>query len=74
MEFKPSKSRNLVLKQGHFQFKIGKDVIPTVTEKPIKSLGRWYRAKLNDKALERSDLPWKYKAWGYQQGVLPSLL
>ncbi|KAG1953648.1 hypothetical protein F2P79_009189 [Pimephales promelas] len=54
MEFKPSKSRSLVLKRGRvqdrFRFKIGEDTIPTVSEKPIKSLGRWYRADLTDKA------------------------
>ncbi len=93
MEFRPSKSRSLVLKQGrvqnHFRFKIGEDTIPTVTEKPVKSLGRWYRADLSDKAsvkemfnqaekwmkaLERSGLPGKYKVWGYQHGILPRLL
>lgn len=93
MEFKPSKSRSLVLKRGgvqdRFRFKIGKDTIPTVTEKPVKSLGKWYRADLNDKdsvnemlnqaeewlkALERRGLPGKYKTWGYQHGILPRLL
>lgn len=63
--------------------------MPTVTEKPVKSLGRWYRADLSDKAsvkemlnqaekwlkaLERSGLPGKYKVWGYQHGILPRLL
>lgn len=45
MEFKPSKSRSLVLRRGcvqdHYRFKISKDVIPTVQEKPVKILGRW---------------------------------
>lgn len=72
--------------QNHYRFKIGKDVIPTVLEKPVKSLGRWYRAELNDKAivkgtldqeeewlkvLEKSGLPGKYKAWSFQHGILP---
>ncbi|KAJ7995783.1 hypothetical protein DPEC_G00248170 [Dallia pectoralis] len=52
MEFKPAKSRSLVLKRGRvqdrFRFKIGEDTIPTVTEKPVKSLGKWYRADLTD--------------------------
>lgn len=73
MEFKPSKSRRLVLNRvrvlDRFRFKIGEDVIP-VTEKPVKSLGKWYRDKLNDKAsvkeMRRSDLPRRYKAWDYQ--------
>ncbi|KAK0137644.1 hypothetical protein N1851_026134 [Merluccius polli] len=62
---------------------------PTVQEKPVKSLGKWYRANLNEKAsvkemliqaetwmtsLEKSGLPGKYKAWGYQHGVFPRLL
>lgn len=93
LEFKPSKSRSLVLKWGRvqdrFSFKIGGDTIPTVTEKPVKSLGRLYRADLNDKAsvkemlnqaeewlkaLKRSGLPSKYKLWGYQHSILPKLL
>lgn len=56
---------------------IGEDIIATVTEKPVKSFGRWFRADLKDKtsvkemlnqaeewlkALERSGLPGKYKA------------
>lgn len=50
MEFR---SRSLVLKRGQvqdrFRFKIGEAIIPTVTEKPVKSFGRWFRADLNDK-------------------------
>lgn len=53
MEIKPVKSRSLVLRRGCvqdcFRFKMGKDIIPTVQEKPLKSLGKWYRADLNDK-------------------------
>lgn len=71
------------------EFKTGDDTIPTVTEKPVKSLGRWYRANLSDKAsanemhsqaeewlqaLERSGLPGKYKVWSYQHGIFPRLL
>ncbi|KAK0143400.1 hypothetical protein N1851_018471 [Merluccius polli] len=93
MEFKPGKSRSLVLRRGRVQdwfcFKIREDIIPMVQEKLVKSLGKWYRADLNDKesvkemlieaeiwmpSLEKSGLPGKYKAWGYQHGVLPRLL
>ena len=93
MEFKPAKSRSLVLKKGRvqnrFRFKIGENIIPTVQEQPVKCLGKWYRADLNDRqsvkemltqvetwmtSLEKSGLPGKYKAWGYQHGVLPRLL
>lgn len=53
MEFKPSKSRSLVIRRGRvqdrFRFKIGGDTIPTVKEKPVKILGKWYRAELNDR-------------------------
>ncbi|KAK0156549.1 Integrin beta-5 [Merluccius polli] len=53
MEFKPAKSRSLVLRRGcvqdRFCFKIKEDIIPTVQEKPVKSLGKWYRADINDK-------------------------
>ncbi|KAK0136845.1 hypothetical protein N1851_026974 [Merluccius polli] len=86
MEFKSAKSKSLVLRRGRVQdwfcFKIREDIIPTVKEKPVKSLGKWYRVDLNDKesvkemliqaetwmtSLEKSGLPGKYKAWGYQQ-------
>ncbi|KAK0141179.1 hypothetical protein N1851_021821 [Merluccius polli] len=50
MEFKPAKSRSLVLRSGRVQdrffFKIREDIIPTVQE---KSLRKWYKADLNDK-------------------------
>ncbi|CAM9441372.1 unnamed protein product [Lampetra planeri] len=32
-----------------YPFKIGEETIPTVEEKPVKSLEKWYRAELNDK-------------------------
>ncbi|KAK0153078.1 putative ferric-chelate reductase 1 [Merluccius polli] len=57
MEIKPAKSRSLILMRGRveyqflfqFFFKIREDIIPTVQEKPVRSLGKWYRADLNDK-------------------------
>ena len=93
MKFKPSKSRSLVLKKGkvddRMRFKIGGEVIPTVTEKPVKSLGKWFTSALNDhqsirevittveewmKTLDKCGLPGKFKAWCYQHGVLPRVL
>jgi hypothetical protein len=93
MAFKPAKSRSLVLRKGkvidHIRFKIGGDYIPTVTQKPVKSLGKWFDDTLKDargiKSMEkqanewmvtvdRSGLPGKYKAWCYQHGILPRLL
>ena len=83
----------LVLRRGHVQdqfcCKIREDIIPTVQEKVVKSLGKWYRADLNDKesvkemliqdktwmtSLEKSGLPGKNKAWECQHGVLPRRL
>lgn len=93
MEFKPAKSRIIVLRKGRvhdqFHFRIGEDLIPTVSERPIKSLGKWFRVELNDResvkemlgqaeawmrAVDRSGLPGRFKLWGYQHGVLPRLL
>lgn len=46
MRFKPQKSRSLVLKKGKvqssFKFRVAGQVIPTVSEQPIKSLGKWF--------------------------------
>ncbi|NJK32032.1 MAG: hypothetical protein HC927_06195 [Deltaproteobacteria bacterium] len=93
MKFKPAKSRSLVLKKGkvqdRFRFKIQGERVPTVTEQPVKSLGKWFRSSLSDKdsmkemrqqvdgwmnAVDKSGLPGKFKAWIYQHGVLPRLL
>ena len=93
MHFKPEKSRSMVLKKGKVEEKIrfaieGKP-IPTITEKPVKSLGKVFDCTLKDttsiqstcreleswlKAIERSGLPGKFKAWIYQHGVLPRIL
>ena len=55
----------------------------------MKSLGKWFRSSLSDKesvtemrqqcddwmkAVDKSGLPGKYKAWIYQHGMLPRLL
>ena len=52
MEFKPAKSRSLVVKRGklqkHVKFKIKDQVIPTVTENPVNSLDKWFSEALND--------------------------
>ncbi|XP_053391239.1 uncharacterized protein LOC128554051 [Mercenaria mercenaria] len=53
MKFKPAKSRSLVLKKGkvqdRFRFRVNGELIPTVTEQPVKSLGKWFRRSLSDK-------------------------
>ncbi|XP_070689483.1 uncharacterized protein [Pempheris klunzingeri] len=93
MSFKPAKSRSLVLKKGkvadHFHLTLGGTKIPTVTEKPVKSLGKIFDSSLKDAAalqqtksdltswltaIDKSGLPGKFKAWMYQHGVLPRIL
>ena len=92
MRFKPSKSRSMTLKKGkvdeRMKYRIGQEVIPTITEKPIKGLGKWYRAAMSDresicnihtkiaewmKEINSSGLPGRFKLWMYQHGVLPRL-
>ena len=65
------------------------DTIPTVREKPVKSLGRLYSIPLTDrhkvtevqkvalegfKSIEKTCLPGMTKDWCYQHGLLPRLL
>lgn len=85
MSFKPTKSRSLVLKKGRvadkFRFSIAGTSIPTISEKPIKSLGKFFDCSLRDTAsikntreelegwlndVDKYDLPGKFKAWVYQ--------
>ncbi|CAC5417464.1 unnamed protein product [Mytilus coruscus] len=79
MKFKPSKSRSLILKKGKVQdrkIRIGGDIIPTIMEKPVKSLGKWFRDSWNVRErvdemvsqagkwmdiIDKSGLPGKYK-------------
>jgi len=56
MQFKPSKSRNISIVKGNVvdeTFFINGEAIPTVSEKPVKSLGRYRHSfeweKLDDK-------------------------
>ena len=92
MKVKPEKSRSLVLKKGKltpFKFKIQGEVIPTIIEKPVKYLGKWYDESLKDvnnsakvmkqaqewlHKIQKSMLPGKFKTWIYQYGMLPRLL
>ncbi len=49
MEIKPSKSRSISIIKGQIvneRFYISDEPIPTILEKPIKSLGRWYNTDL----------------------------
>ncbi|KAL1278284.1 hypothetical protein QQF64_024957 [Cirrhinus molitorella] len=92
MQFKPSKSRSISIVKGKLtgeRFYISEEPIPTVLEKPIKSLGRWYNADLKDmqqleqirqdlanglKKINNTALPGKLNLWCYQFGLLPRLL
>ena len=93
MSFKPTKSRSLVLKKGRvadkFRFSISGTPIPTISEKPIKSLGKFFDSSLRDAAsikatceelegwlkdVDKTGLPGKFKAWVYQHGILPRIL
>ncbi|CAC5417475.1 unnamed protein product [Mytilus coruscus] len=88
IKFKLSRSRGLILKKGKVQdrkIRIGGDIIPTIMEKPVKSLGKWFRDSLNDRQsvdemvsqagqwMDIIDKYGKYKAWCYQHGILPRI-
>ena len=52
MKFKRQMSRSLVLQKGKVKdinFSIGDERIPTVSEKHVKSLGKWFNDSLDDK-------------------------
>ncbi|XP_077083545.1 uncharacterized protein LOC143736754 isoform X1 [Siphateles boraxobius] len=93
ISFKPAKSRSLVLKKGRvvdkFRFSISGTPMPTISEKPVKSLGRYFDSSLRDsasikntceeleewlKSVDKTGLPGKFKAWIYQHGILPRIL
>ncbi|XP_054628013.1 uncharacterized protein LOC129179159 [Dunckerocampus dactyliophorus] len=93
MSFKPIKSRAMVLKKGKvvdkFRFFVDGTAIPSITEKPVKSLGKIFDCSLRDSAsiqitikeletwlsaVDKSGLPGRFKAWIYQHGVLPRVL
>ena len=80
MRFKAKKSRSLTFLKGRqrqCKFSIAGKNMPTVKEKPVKSLGRWYAETLSDRGrgieimhqAEEGDR--KYKAaWKVQDLVL----
>ncbi|TWW73418.1 hypothetical protein D4764_15G0008120 [Takifugu flavidus] len=92
MKIKPSKSRSISIVKGELKnvkFLIGDDPIPTVSEQPVKSLGRWYNASLKDKdqvqhlkqditnslkIINKTPLPGKLKLWCLQFGLLPQVM
>ena len=52
MSFKPKKSRCISIRKGSVddtvRFNIANQLIPTVSEEPVKSLRRWYDPSLKD--------------------------
>lgn len=89
----PEKSRSLVLKRAEvtdrFHFCLGGTHISSVTEKPMKSLGKTFDCSLEDAAsiratnkhleswlttVDKSGLPGKFKAWVHQHGILPRIM
>ena len=63
--------------------------IQSIQEEPVKFLGKWYNANLNEKAqidgivkrvredlkkVEKCRLPGRYKAWVVQQMLMPRLM
>lgn len=91
MKVKPSKSRSVSIVKGKLKqerFMMEGEVIPSIQEKSVKSLGRWYTAALNDKEqvvelrkdmveainrIDKSFLPGKLKLWCLQFGLLPRI-
>ncbi|KAJ3614745.1 hypothetical protein NHX12_018315 [Muraenolepis orangiensis] len=56
MRFKPAKSRSMVLRNGKvvdkFRFTIADTAIPSISEKPVKSLGKVFDRSLRDTSIQ----------------------
>ena len=93
MKFKPQKSRSLSLRRWklnqNVNFEIDGQRIPTVSDLPVKSLGRWYNESIKDtnqvkessKTLQegllktdRCPLQGKYKVWCLQYVFIQMVL
>ena len=51
MKFKPKKSRSLSVSKSKIDtmtFTVANQQIPTVSQQPVKSLGRWYGSSMKD--------------------------
>lgn len=90
MCFKPAHSKAMVLKMGKvmdkFLFYLDGSAIPSINEKPVKSLGKVFDSSLRDAmtiqasikecetwlaTVDKPGLPDRYKTWIYQCGILP---
>ena len=73
----------------HFLTIMQGETIPTLSEKPIKSLGKTFNSSLKDTAakqktikdleewltkIDKSGLPGRFKTWLFQHAVLPRIL
>ncbi|GFO07448.1 reverse transcriptase [Plakobranchus ocellatus] len=93
MEFKPKKSRSLSIRKGKVDeattFTVAEQQIPTVSQEPVKSLGRWYDSSMKDTrrgaetlelasesllAINKCGLHGKFKIWCLQFMLIPKLL
>lgn len=78
-----------MLKKGkvvdRFRFLLAGATIPSITEQPVKSLGKVFDCSLKDSAsiqktskelswVNKSCLPGRIEAWIYQHSILPQVL
>lgn len=56
MELKIKKSIPEKYVQERYRFITGEETISTIREKPVKSLGKWYGAEINDKESALNDI------------------
>ena len=91
MKIKPSKCRGLSLLKGNckeIKFSVSGNEIPTIREKSVKSLGRYYSLPLTDRhrwqdlrkqlqnglgSIDKCDLTNKDKIWCIYFGLIPKL-
>ncbi|KAI8513341.1 hypothetical protein Bbelb_099800 [Branchiostoma belcheri] len=91
MKFKPAKSRSLSLRKGKISnktFTVNDQIIPTLQEQPVKSLGRLYTSSLKDsergpetveqavrglRSIDECELPGRLKVWCAQFMLFPRL-
>ena len=93
MKFKPKKSRSLSVRKGKIDatttFTVANQQIATVSQEPVKSLGRWYDSSMKDTkreletvelategllAINRYGLQGKLKLWCLHFMLIPKLL
>ncbi|GFR81669.1 reverse transcriptase [Elysia marginata] len=93
MKFKPKKSRSLSIRKGKIEeavtFTVAEQQISTVSQEPVKSLGRWYDSSMKDTrrgvetvqfasegllAINKCGIQGKLKVWCLQFMLIPKLL